>query len=60
MALAWLLGRHEVTAPIIGPRTPDQFATALRAVEVTLDDDVLAKLNTIFPGHKKSPEGYAW
>ncbi len=60
VALAWLLGRREVTAPIIGPRTPDQFDTALRAVEVTLDDDVLARLNTIFPGHKKSPEGYAW
>jgi aryl-alcohol dehydrogenase-like predicted oxidoreductase len=60
VGLAWLLNRREVTAPIIGPRTPDQFEGALRAVEITLDDEVLARLNEIFPGHKKSPEGYAW
>jgi hypothetical protein len=29
-------------------------------VEITLDDVVLAQLNEIFPGHRKSPEGYAW
>jgi aryl-alcohol dehydrogenase-like predicted oxidoreductase len=60
VGLAWLLSRREVTAPIIGPRTPDQFEGALRAVEITLDDEVLTRLNEIFPGHKKSPEGYAW
>jgi aryl-alcohol dehydrogenase-like predicted oxidoreductase len=60
VGLAWLLNRREVTAPIVGPRTPDQFEGALRAVEITLDDVVLAQLNEIFPGHRKSPEGYAW
>ena len=60
VGLAWLLNRREVTAPIVGPRTPDQFEGALRAVEITLDDVVLTQLNEIFPGHRKSPEGYAW
>jgi aryl-alcohol dehydrogenase-like predicted oxidoreductase len=49
-----------VTAPIIGPRTADQFDGALEATELTLGDDVLTRLNEIFPGHKTAPEDYAW
>jgi aryl-alcohol dehydrogenase-like predicted oxidoreductase len=60
VALAWLLTRPAVTAPIIGPRTADQFDGALDAVELTLSDDVLARLDEIFPGHKPAPEDYAW
>jgi aryl-alcohol dehydrogenase-like predicted oxidoreductase len=60
VALAWLLTRPAVTAPIIGPRTADQFDTALQAVDLTLDDDVLTRLDQIFPGHKPAPEDYAW
>jgi aryl-alcohol dehydrogenase-like predicted oxidoreductase len=60
VALAWLLTRPAVTGPIIGPRTPDQFDGALRAVEITLDDKVLSSLDGIFPGYKPSPEEYAW
>ena len=60
VALAWLLTRPAVTAPIIGPRTPDQFGGALEAVEITLSDDVLARLDALFPGHKPAPEDYAW
>jgi aryl-alcohol dehydrogenase-like predicted oxidoreductase len=60
VALAWLLTRPAVTAPIIGPRTSDQFAGALDAVELTLSDDVLTRLDEIFPGYKTAPEHYAW
>jgi aryl-alcohol dehydrogenase-like predicted oxidoreductase len=60
VALAWLLTRPAVTAPIIGPRTADQFDTALDAVELALDADILARLDQIFPGHKPAPEDYAW
>ena len=60
VGLAWLLTRPAVTAPIIGPRTAEQFDTALDAVELTLDDDVLTRLDKIFPGHKPAPEDYAW
>jgi aryl-alcohol dehydrogenase-like predicted oxidoreductase len=60
VALAWLLTRPAVTAPIIGPRTLDQFEGALDAVEITLDDKTLQRLEEIFPGHKTAPEEYAW
>ncbi len=60
LALAWLLHQKAVTAPIIGPRTPEQFDGALRAVEIRLDATALARLDEIFPGHKTAPEDYAW
>jgi len=60
-ALAWLLTRPAVTAPIIGPRTPEQLTDVLGVPEITLDDDVLAKLDEIFPGPGgPAPEAYAW
>lgn len=60
VALAWLLSRPAVTAPIVGPRTQEQLDAALRAVDVVLDADALARLDKIFPGHKTAPEDYAW
>ncbi|MGN7799870.1 aldo/keto reductase [Leifsonia sp. 22587] len=60
LALAWLLTRPGVTGPIIGPRTQEQLDGGLRALEITLDDDALARLDEIFPGHKTAPEDYAW
>jgi len=60
VGLAWLLSRPAVTAPIVGPRTPEHLEGALHAVEVTLDDAVLEKLDEVFPGHKTAPEDYAW
>jgi aryl-alcohol dehydrogenase-like predicted oxidoreductase len=54
VALAWLLQRREVTAPIIGPRTLAQLEGAsLRATEIELDDDALKAINEIFPGPGK-------
>jgi aryl-alcohol dehydrogenase-like predicted oxidoreductase len=60
VALAWLLAQDGVTGPIIGPRTADQLETAQRAVSLSLDDKVLERLNTIFPGYRPAPEHYAW
>jgi len=60
VALAWLLARPVVTAPIIGPRTLEQLDTALGALEVRLDQNALARLDEIFPGYKTSPEVFAW
>ena len=60
VGVAWLLHQKGVTAPIIGPRTPEQFYGALRAVEIRLDDAALARLDEIFPGHQPAPEDYAW
>ncbi|MBU7596996.1 aldo/keto reductase [Streptomyces sp. P38-E01] len=59
-ALAWLLTRPGVTGPIVGPRTAEQLASAVRAVELKLSDEVLAELDEIFPGPGPSPEAFAW
>jgi aryl-alcohol dehydrogenase-like predicted oxidoreductase len=60
VALAWLLHREGVTAPIIGPRTLSQLDDAQRAVTVRLGDDVLKRLDELFPGYRPAPEHYAW
>jgi aryl-alcohol dehydrogenase-like predicted oxidoreductase len=60
LALAWLLHQPGVTAPITGPRTLAQLESAVNAVDIKLDDAALERLNEIFPGHKTSPEDYAW
>ncbi|MCA9883598.1 MAG: aldo/keto reductase [Anaerolineae bacterium] len=61
VALAWLLHNPVVTAPIIGPRTLEQLDGSLRALEIKLDADALAKLDEIFPGPGgAAPESYAW
>ena len=60
VALAWLLHQPAVTAPIVGPRTQDQLDAAIRALDVTLNDDALKRLDGIFPGHRTAPEDYAW
>lgn len=60
VALAWLLHQPAVTAPIIGPRTMDQLDGAQRALEITLDEKAVARLDEIWPGHKPAPENYAW
>ena len=61
VALAWLLHQPAVTAPIIGPRTEEQLLHAMHALEIRLGDDVLAKLDDIFPGPGgPAPEAYAW
>jgi aryl-alcohol dehydrogenase-like predicted oxidoreductase len=60
VALAWLLSRDGVTGPIIGPRTADQLAHAVEALDVSLDDATCARLDEIWPGHKSAPEDYAW
>jgi aryl-alcohol dehydrogenase-like predicted oxidoreductase len=49
-----------VTAPIIGPRTLEQLDSAQRALGITLDSAVLARIDEIFPGYKTAPEHYAW
>jgi len=49
VALAWLLSRPGVTAPIVGPRTLDQLDGPLRALELTLSEETLSTLDRLFP-----------
>lgn len=61
VALAWLLRQPAVTAPIIGPRTVEQLDGSLRALEIALNDEALARLDAIWPGPGgPAPEAYAW
>ena len=61
VALAWLLHQDGVTGPIVGPRTLEQLAQSLRALEIELDDKALARLDEIWPGPGgPAPEAYAW
>ena len=61
VALAWLLHNPDVTAPIIGPRTVEQLAECLRALEVSLSDETLRRLDEIWPGPGgEAPEAYSW
>jgi NDP-hexose 2,3-enoyl reductase len=63
VALAWLLSRPGVTAPIIGPRTQEQLDGALGVFEVELDSAVLGRLDELFPpvgNGGPGPEAWAW
>jgi len=61
VALAWLLGRPGVTAPIIGPRTLAQLDGNVHAVAVKLNTATLKQLDEIWPGPGgETPEAFAW
>jgi len=49
LAIAFVLNHPGVTAPIIGPRTMEQLESQLGAVDVTLDSDVLDRIDKIVP-----------
>lgn len=61
VALAWLLANPAVTAPVIGPRTVEQLAESLQALNIKLGEDEMLKLEEIWPGPGgEAPEAYAW
>ena len=60
VALAWLLSRPGVTAPVLGPRTSQELESAVHALDVRLDEPTLQRLDEIFPGYRTAPEHYAF
>ena len=60
VSIAWLLAQPGVTAPIVGPRTTEQLASNLRALEITLDAATLQAIDEIFPPVGPAPQAYAW
>jgi aryl-alcohol dehydrogenase-like predicted oxidoreductase len=61
MALAFVMAHPAVTAPIIGPRTIEHLDSQLAALDVTLGDDVLDRIDEIVPpGHTFNPADYRW
>lgn len=51
LALAWVLAKPEVTAPIVGVTKLAQLEDALEALEVPLDKDDIAALETLYVPH---------
>jgi aryl-alcohol dehydrogenase-like predicted oxidoreductase len=49
MALAFVIRHPAVTAAIIGPRTMDHLESQMKALDVTLSDDVLDRIDEIVP-----------
>ena len=47
LANAWVLANPVITSPIVGASRPDQLDEAVAALDVTLDDDVLALLGEL-------------
>jgi aryl-alcohol dehydrogenase-like predicted oxidoreductase len=61
VALAWLLHRPGVTAPIIGPRTVQQLEASVAVLDKQLPEQVRERLEAIWPGPGgPAPEAYAW
>ncbi|MFQ3674134.1 MAG: aldo/keto reductase [Aggregatilineales bacterium] len=50
IALAWLLAKPVITAPIIGVRTVEQLEEVLGAEELLLDSDAITRLNELSAG----------
>jgi aryl-alcohol dehydrogenase-like predicted oxidoreductase len=61
LALAFVTTHPGVTSAIIGPRTMDQLTGLLTSAEVTLDDDVLDRIDQIVPpGVTLNPADAGW
>jgi aryl-alcohol dehydrogenase-like predicted oxidoreductase len=61
MALAFVIRHPAVTSAIIGPRTMGHLESQLSAVDVTLSDDVLDKIDEIVPpGVNVNPVDGGW
>ncbi|WP_312053382.1 aldo/keto reductase [Pantoea brenneri] len=52
VALAWLLSKPAVTAPIIGASRAEQFDDLVRAVDVTLSEAEIATLEEVYQPHQ--------
>jgi aryl-alcohol dehydrogenase-like predicted oxidoreductase len=51
VALAWLLSRPGVTAPIVGATKPEHLEAALRAVDLDLTIEEVAALEAPYQPH---------
>ena len=61
LAIAFVLRHPVVTAPIIGPRTMEQLESQLAALDVSLDDELLDRIDEIVPpGANFNPADAGW
>lgn len=60
VALAWLLHQPAVTSVISGVRTLEQLQENIKALDIQLSVETLAKLDEIWPPCGEAPQAYAW
>jgi len=53
MAVAWVLRNPAVTSPIVGASRPEQLDATIAAVDVTLDDDLVARLDEVTADYRR-------
>lgn len=58
-AIAWVLSRGEDIVPLVGARTRERLAEALRALDVTLDAADLTAIEAAVPADAAAGERYA-
>lgn len=59
IALAWVLSRPGITSPIVGTSKPHHLDDALAALELTLSDDEVARLEEPYQPHPVLGHSYA-
>jgi len=52
VALAWVLAKPEVSAPIVGATRPEQLDDAVAALDVKLSEDEIARLEAPYEAHR--------
>jgi aryl-alcohol dehydrogenase-like predicted oxidoreductase len=60
VALAWLLRNPVVSTAIVGATTSEELRSNLGALSVQVDDEVVERLDRIWPGPGEAPQAYAW
>lgn len=61
LALAFVINHPAVTAAIVGPRTMEQLESQLGAIDLTLDDTLLDRVDEIVaPGTNVDPADAGW
>jgi aryl-alcohol dehydrogenase (NADP+) len=61
MSLAWTRAHPAVTSTLIGPRTKTQLDALLSAADITLDEDLLDKIDELVaPGRNVDPRNAGW
>ena len=60
VALAWLLRNPVVSTAIVGATTSEELRSNLGALSVQLDDEVVERLDRIWPVPGEAPQAYAW
>lgn len=49
LAIAWVMARPGVTAPLIGARRPEHLEMALKATEIAMTDELEARISALSP-----------